>query len=381
MLRKTLFWLHLAAGVSAGAVILIMCVTGVLLTYEKDITAWADARQFSITPKGGAALSVDEIVDRARAGRDDGPAAITLRSDPSRAAEVSFGSAGTLFIDPYTGAVLGREAQGTRAFFRSVTDWHRWLARPQSSRATGRAITGASNLVFLFIVLSGMYLWIPRVWSRVQFRNVAWFRRGLSSKARDFNWHNVVGIWASIPLAIVVASGAVISYPWAGDLVYRLAGETPPARSAGAASTNTTRAASPEPGSLDAIVQVAKNQRRDWRTISMRLRPSADGRMAVTIDAGRGGQPQKRGTLIVDSATAAAIKYEDFGSLSTGRRTRSWMRFAHTGEVYGRAGQTVAGLASLAGAVLVWTGIAMGLRRLAARLRRRSSAGTLRRAA
>jgi uncharacterized iron-regulated membrane protein len=381
MLRKILFWLHLAAGVSAGAVILIMCVTGVLLTYEKDITAWADARQFSISPKRGTPLSVNEIISRARAGRDDGPASITLRSDPSRAAEVSFGSAGTLFLDPYTGAVLGREAQGTRAFFRSVTGWHRWLARPQSSRATGRAITGASNLVFLFIVLSGMYLWIPRLWSRVQFRNVAWFRRGLSSKARDFNWHNVVGIWASIPLAIVVASGVVISYPWAGDLVYRLAGETPPARSAGAASTNTTRAASPEPGSLDAIVQVAKNQRRDWRTISMRLRPSADGRMAVTIDAGRGGQPQKRGTLIVDSATAAAIKYEDFGSLSTGRRTRSWMRFAHTGEVYGRAGQTVAGLASLAGAVLVWTGIAMGLRRLAARLRRRGSAGTLRRAA
>ena len=38
-LRKFLFWCHLAAGVSAGIVIFIMSVTGVLLTYERQIIA------------------------------------------------------------------------------------------------------------------------------------------------------------------------------------------------------------------------------------------------------------------------------------------------------------------------------------------------------
>ena len=88
-----------------------------------------------------------------------------------------------------------------------------------------------------------------------------------------------------------------------------------------------------------------------------------------------------RGTLTVDRATAAPLKYEDFASMSAGRRARSWMRFAHTGEVYGWIGQTAAGLASLAGALLVWTGMAMALRRLFAQLRRRGSAESLRRAA
>jgi uncharacterized iron-regulated membrane protein len=37
-LRKIIFWLHLPVGVIAGLVILNMCVTGVLLTYEKQIT-------------------------------------------------------------------------------------------------------------------------------------------------------------------------------------------------------------------------------------------------------------------------------------------------------------------------------------------------------
>ena len=42
------------------------------------------------------------------------------------------------------------------------------------------------------------------------------------------------------------------------------------------------------------------------------------------------------------------------------------MRFAHTGEVLGIPGQTVAGLVSAGGVVLVWTGIALALRRFLA---------------
>ena len=85
--------------------------------------------------------------------------------------------------------------------------------------------------MFLFIVLSGMYLWLPRVWKWIQFKNVLWFRGGLAPKARDFNWHNVIGFWSAVPLAIVVAGAVPISYPWASNLVYRIVGDTPPAAS------------------------------------------------------------------------------------------------------------------------------------------------------
>jgi uncharacterized iron-regulated membrane protein len=46
--RKILFWCHLTAGVVAGLVILMMSATGVLLTYEKQMIEWADARTYSI---------------------------------------------------------------------------------------------------------------------------------------------------------------------------------------------------------------------------------------------------------------------------------------------------------------------------------------------
>ena len=42
-LRTLIFWPHLIAGVVAGAVVLTMSVTGVLLTYERQLNAWSDS--------------------------------------------------------------------------------------------------------------------------------------------------------------------------------------------------------------------------------------------------------------------------------------------------------------------------------------------------
>ena len=84
------------------------------------------------------------------------------------------------------------------------------------------------------------------------------------------------------------------------------------------------------------------------------------------------GQPQLRRTLTIDRASGAVVKAETFGDLGPGRRARSWLRFAHTGEYYGLTGQTIAGLVSAGGAVLVYTGLALALRRLWAWRRRRA---------
>jgi uncharacterized iron-regulated membrane protein len=44
------------------------------------------------------------------------------------------------------------------------------------------------------------------------------------------------------------------------------------------------------------------------------------------------------------------------------------VRFLHTGEALGIAGQTIAGLVSLTSTVMVWTGLALAYRRLIAPL-------------
>jgi uncharacterized iron-regulated membrane protein len=375
-LRKIIFWCHLPVGAIAGVVILIMCVTGVLLAYEKQITLWADTSGYHSAPPSADArhLPIETLLENARNHRGTAPTSLTLRSAPSNPVEVGFGRETIpLFLNPYSGQVLGDGSQKVRNFFRTVTDWHRWLGAKGENRNVARAITGACNLGFLFLVMSGFYLWWPRNWNLKSLRSVMWFRRGLPSRARDFNWHNVIGFWSAGPLFIIVLSSVVISYTWAGNLVYRIVGETPPAPRANQPSANA--GTNKEPASLNNLNSLwlrAEQQVVDWQSISLQLPASAAAQLTFNIDRGNGGQPQKRAQLVLDRTSGEVVKWEPFSSYSRGRQLRSILRFAHTGEVLGVAGQTVAGIVSMGGAVLVLTGLGLALRRLFSWLTRRA---------
>ena len=376
-LRKIIFWCHLPVGVIAGVVILIMCVTGVLLAYEKQITAWADTRGYVSAPPTAETrrLPVETLVAKAREARGTNPTTITLKSDPAAPAEIAFGRETTLFLNPYSGQVLGEGSQRTRSFFRGVTDWHRWLGAKGDNRNVARAITGACNLGFLFLVTSGFYLWWPRNWNLKAVRNVTWFRRGLPAKARDFNWHNTIGFWCAPALFLIVISAVVISYTWAGNLVYRIAGEAPPAPRANQPAAPARNAeTSPEPvTNVDSAWAIAEQQVTDWRSISLQLPTSAAAPLTFNIDSGTGGQPQKRAQLVLDRTTNAVTRWEPFSSYTRGRQLRSILRFTHTGEVVGIPGQTIAGIVSLGGAVLAFTGLALAFRRFYAWVSKRAA--------
>jgi uncharacterized iron-regulated membrane protein len=102
------------------------------------------------------------------------------------------------------------------------------------------------------------------------------------------------------------------------------------------------------------------------------LPAAASAPLTFNIDSGTGGQPQKRAQLVLDRATGNVVRWEPFSSYTRGRQLRSILRFAHTGEVVGIVGQTIAGLVSTGGAVLVITGLALAIRRLLAWLGRGS---------
>jgi uncharacterized iron-regulated membrane protein len=104
----------------------------------------------------------------------------------------------------------------------------------------------------------------------------------------------------------------------------------------------------------------------------MRVPGSERAPVVFAIDKGDGGQPQHRSTLTLDRASASVVSYEAFSDQSLGRQLRSISRFAHTGEVLGIPGQTVAGLVTAGAVMLVWTGIALTLRRFRAWLGRRT---------
>src|SRR5262245_34277808 len=97
--RKIIFWCNLPVGVTAGIVILIMSVTAALLTYEKQIVAWADKRNYRVTPPSGESsrLPLDVLLAKVREARPDlSLSTVTLRSEADAPLAVSSGREGTI---------------------------------------------------------------------------------------------------------------------------------------------------------------------------------------------------------------------------------------------------------------------------------------------
>jgi uncharacterized iron-regulated membrane protein len=109
----------------------------------------------------------------------------------------------------------------------------------------------------------------------------------------------------------------------------------------------------------------------DWRTISLAVGHNAGAPVSVSIETGTGGQPQKRTQYLLNPDNGEVIKAIRFTDGSLGQRLRAFVRFGHTGEYGGLAGQAIAALCSLGACVLVYTGFALAIRRLRANLNRR----------
>jgi uncharacterized iron-regulated membrane protein len=351
-LRKSIFRAHLAIGMAAGVLVLVMAFTGITLAYERQLTVLADG--FHIEASGEKLSLAALLAPHLRKP----PSAITLERDPSLPVALHYGKGITEFIHPHTGKSLGEGNTTVRAFFKTMLSWHRWLGREGASRDAGKAVIGAGNLMFLFLVVSGIYLWFPKKWSAKGVRAATLLQKRLKGRARDWSWHNVFGFWASIPLLIVVSCGTVISYPWATALIFKIAGEAPPAKK----NRSGNHATAPlRTDGLDAAFASVKAANPAWQSIQLQL-PAGKTAKFTVADSHR-GRPDKRREVAVEIPSGKIAKTEGFESFSPARKARTWMRWIHTGEAGGLPGQTIAGLAAASGIVLVWTGFALAWRR------------------
>ena len=398
-LRRAIFWVHLAVGVTAAVVILMLAVTGVILTYEAQLNRWALREYRADAPSPDvASLGLDELIAGVAGDRRAGlVTSVTLQRDPREPAVVRLDDGATVHVDRFTGERLGDGNTRTGRFLRSVLYWHRWFALEGEYRIVGRTFVATANLGFLFLLASGIYLWWPVTRSRAAWRHALWFRRGLGGRARDFNWHSVLGFWSAVPLAVIVVSGATISYQWAADVVHRLAGDTPPFQTSprpwaaagvlpvagGDLTAVEGDAAATEggPAATEGDPAAPGSGCRRWPRRPAPRRPDGERSRSTfpsrfttpsrwRSTAGTAASLRSARTCCSTGPPASSSGRAGYPTFSRGFKIRRWLRFAHTGEVYGVVGQTIAGVVSLGVAVMVWTGIAMSWRRFLGSARR-----------
>lgn len=364
--RKIIFWTHLITALIAGVVIFVMSVTGALLSFERQMIEYSERESRTVqAPAGAVRLSPQRILDDLKAARPEAkPASMAINNDQNAAWVISLGRDGFVFIDPYTAVITGEGNKTVRTVMSELRNWHRYVSLSGDQRPIGKGLTGAANLVFLFLAISGIYIWLPRTMTWKLIKPVIWFRGGLRGKARNFNWHNVIGFWTSLLLIIFTVTATVISYQWAGNLLFTLTGnEVPPAQQGGGGQ-GAQQADQPYvyPSNVDQLWPVAEAQAGGWRSISLRL-PIEKNAAIFTIDEGVYWNIFGRSTLTLDAGTGVVSKWDPYGERNAAQQLRTWFRFTHTGESGGIIGQFIGFIACLGGAFLVWTGFSLAFRR------------------
>lgn len=377
--RTVFLWTHLVLGLLAGLVIAVMSSTGIVIAFEQEILDFIDrdARTVEV-PEGAAPRDLAELLEGLSAVEPDFSArSVVIPADPAAAYLVSGGKDGSRFVDPYTGEVRRQPSEGAHEVLHFIEDVHRFLALEGVAKPVGKMVTGVGNLIFVFLCLSGIYLWFPRNWARKALRPLVVLVRTRGDKARHFNQHNVFGVWSVLVLLVIAGSGVVISFPWAHELVFRVAGEEPPKeRGFRMMAVPDEPFATPEEGQAPIthaeLVDTLAARFPEREAIVVDLAPREPERpihaqvILPDLFTTRG-----RVFVQVDPYRGEVLRAVSFGERSAGLRARVWLRFLHTGEAFGLVGKVAATLASAASLVLVYTGVMLSIHRFFRKGRRR----------
>lgn len=361
-IRKTFFWLHLIIGCAAAIFIFLMSITGVALTYERQIIKAAERADYPQVQDAVKRLSLEQVLVIAKSFEVKKKLSVSVDNQPNAPFVLKEGRKTLAFINPYTGDKMAAPGKGTKSFFRKLRAFHRWLTLDGSFSETGRWVNGIANLIFFILVLSGIYLWLPAKFKKRAFKQKLVLSGQYKNKqARNYQWHNVFGFYMVPFLAVIIFTAFFFSFKWPGETLK--------------ANVSTQAVSLPKGETFDIAngqLQVLSYQQLfagvqanfpDWQNIQFSPSKANASLQAFRVDMGSGGEPQKRVSVALDRLTGEPVATQEFADLSTYMKVRSYIRFLHTGEVYGLLGQTLAGIASLLACLLVYTGIMLSVRR------------------
>ena len=228
MMSKLLRKIHLWLSVPFGIVITLVCFSGSMLVFEKEITEWLNPSLYRVREVGAEPLPLHEIMAKVQAILPDTVQAtgITILPDAQRTWQVSLSAPrrASLYVDPYTAEVVGRS--GRLPFFDMMFRLHRWLLGPSQHEdggmPLGRLLVGVSTIVLVVILLTGILMWLthkrkPRLQA---------FRIRVTQGWPCF-WHDLHvagGLYATLFLLLLALTGLTWSFSWYRSGFYVLFG-------------------------------------------------------------------------------------------------------------------------------------------------------------
>ncbi|WP_286070095.1 sulfite reductase flavoprotein subunit alpha [Stenotrophomonas sp. 57] len=350
MFKNVLFQLHWLLGITAGAVLAVMGLSGAVLSFEDELLRAANPGFAEIAEhhsEGQHPLALTELVPLLQAGSERPLQRLRIDATGQRPSVARFvgGKEHWVYFDPYSGERFS--ALRGQAFFDFVEDLHRHLAAGER----GKWITGSCAIALLFFTLSGLYLrWPRRWWHWRSWLAVEWKRSG-----RGFLWslHSVVGTWVLLIYLMSALTGLWWSFDWYRSAANILLGVAP------AAKHKVATDATLDLRRVETTLYALPGVRTGF--IDLRLPEKPGQALNVRVMAGdpsqRGGHHDRAHDLLqLDPASGAILDSRPYARQGAGAQLATSVFALHSGSYFSTPGRVVVMLSSLGMSLFFITG-------------------------
>lgn len=363
--RPLMMRLHFYAGVLIGPFLLVAAATGLLYTASPQIEQIVYRHELHVP-----AQSPSHLVPLARqvaAGKAAVPhgtlQSVSPAAGPTDTTRVLFSAPGvpdgysrTAFVDPYTGKVRG--VLTTYGQWLPVRAWLDTLHRTLHLGTFGRNYSELAASWLWVEVLGGLALWLGARRRRDRLRQAVLPRLRGAGRRRALSWHAVAGLWVSLGLLGLSATGLTWSdHAGANISAFRaqLKGGTPSVSTTLPAGHGASRTGGPSAG-IDTVVAAA--HRAGLSGVLDVTPPSAPG-TAWTVQENTRHWPERQDSVAVDPRTGkvtAKLRFADYPLLA--KLTR-WGIDAHMGLLFGLANQIALALLAISLITMIVLGYRM----------------------
>ncbi|RNI27192.1 PepSY domain-containing protein [Rufibacter immobilis] len=415
--RKLFNDIHLWLGLASGLVLFVVCLTGTIFTFHTEIEEMLEPEKYEVqVPANAVALSPDELISKVEKAQKGKVTALQIVQDPAKPYRLTLkkeegkrggaeggkakgegaskaiagapgaggkggegrkggkgvpggggpgGGRGTVYlVNQYTGEIKGTTEGPASKFFHTVEDLHRTLMvkGEQGQLNWGKIVVGASTIIFVFLILTGLVIWFPK-----KIKN---WKQGLKIKTSG-NWkrtnhdlHNTLGFYSSMLLLIMALTGLCWSFEWyrdgasavLGDKIFKQRGEKPldsnprPANAQKLAVADYIRI-------TNGILPYEGNYRITLPT---------DSTSAVVLSKSESGffAPSAADKVQLDQHTGESLKVEKFEEKPFNEQVAASVRALHLGEVFGTFSKIIYFIACLIATSLPITGTFIWLNKL-----------------
>lgn len=364
-MKKLILSIHRWLGLGTGLVVFIVAVTGALFAFSDEVKDYLRHDYRWLQAEETSPLPLDTLLYKVQSRYEMPFYQVVVYNHPRRSVELRVykkaKEAGdvfwyldtveayyTLYVHPGTGRVL-KVVNEKYDFFHLVKMMH-WSLLLHND--IGQPIVGYSTLLFVVLLLTGLWLWYPK--SNKGWKQRFWFswKKTTGRKRKNYDLHNIGGFYAFMPALVLALTGMVWAFPWFRMLVYVLV------------SMSTTPPDLGPPPFADTLRQEKISYQKALDT-ARRLYPAAAAYgialtqeykpLQITVQ-----QTEHRYAVLhqlyVHPSTGKVLKHRTHAQKNAGEKLITANYDIHVGAIAGFAGKLLAFVVSLLVAMLPITG-------------------------